>query len=324
VTRNRITRRRFATRLGLGVAAGMVTTLPAVAAVSGVRRRVVVMSDIHIGREADGLDGSEWLTRGLSDIDENIGEIDYGLTLGDITHHGDRKSLERYLRIRHKTRIPRWFELAGNHEHKGEGIHHFRTLVRDTAPYCHVDGNIAWFFVSDETDSVAGQISDESYRWLVRNIKANADKIIILCSHQPPPETIRRSSENAFCLHPRKKLKEMVSTLPIALWLCGHEHHRPYSSDNIVIRNDTTCINVASLNHAYGTRSSGSLILDIKDNGREIVARRRDHDRQRFMNDFALRIPLNRPVSLGPQLPFQLKTTESQIVCQDELPLLGK
>jgi predicted phosphodiesterase len=297
VTENVITRRRFA-QLGLGAAAGLLMPTPTVAAAKRVLR-VVVMSDIHIGRHADGLDGGEWLMRGLSDIEKNIQKIDIGVTLGDITHQGDRKSLQTYLRLRDKVPIPRWLELAGNHEHRTGGIQHFRKLIRDTTPYGYVEGNLAWFFISDESNSISGQVSRKSYRWLVQNIKANADKIIILCSHQPPPDTIRRSNERTFCLHPRQKIEDMVSTLPIDLWLCGHEHHRPYSSANVVTKSGTTCINVASMTHAYGTRSSGSLLLETVDDSREIIARRRNHDRQRYDDEFALRIPLTRPVRLG-------------------------
>lgn len=294
-----MTRRSFMAELGLGTAAGLLTTLPSGAEASTRKRRVVVMSDIHIGRRADDLDGSAWLTRSLSDLEQHVRNIDYGLTLGDITHDGDRKSIETYLRIRENAKMPRWFDIAGNHEHRHEGIQHFKALIRDTAPFCHMDGNIAWFFVSDESGSTAGEISAESYRWLVRHIQANADKNIILCSHQPPPDTIRRSSESVFCLHPREKIRDMVASLPIDLWLCGHEHHRPYSSANIVRENGTTCINVASLSHAYGTRSSGSVVLEMRNRHRDIVARRRDHDRSRYMDDFTYSVPLEHPVRLG-------------------------
>ncbi len=303
VTANRIliSRRKFVTQLGVGAAAGALASLPAVAETPNARRRVVVMSDLHIGRPAEGMDGAGWLARGFADIKENLRRVDYGLTLGDLTHNGDGASLETYLRIRDEHPTPRWFELAGNHEYHSDGIGRFKKLVRDTEPYCHIDGNVAWYFLSAESGACAGHVSAERRRWLRRNLTANADRINIVCSHHPPPDTTRRSDESIFYLHPRRKIREILSSFPIALWLSGHEHHRPYSSGNLVFKNGTACINVASISHAYGTEASGSLVLDIDDGQREIVARRRDHDNREFRKEFSLRIPLARTVRLGPR-----------------------
>ena len=87
----------------------MFSTFPKLLRASNRKRRVLVMSDIHIGMTADGQDGATWLGRSLDDIKRNVEAIDYGLTLGDITHNGDSKSLRKYLALRDGSVVPRWF-----------------------------------------------------------------------------------------------------------------------------------------------------------------------------------------------------------------------
>jgi hypothetical protein len=270
------------------------------------------MSDIHIGMTADGQDGATWLGRSLDDIKRNVETIDYGLTLGDITHNGDSESLRKYLSLRDGGVVPRCFELAGNHEHHDHGIRHYQALIRSRKPYCFVDGNIAWFFLSDETKWIPGNVSDRSYRWLKENIHRHEDKIIIVCSHQLPPNTIRRSNEDIFCLHPKRKIKELFSSMPIALSLCGHEHHKPYSRANMTRQDGTSYLNTASISHAYGTGTSASLILELEENSNRIVARRRNHDQQRYQKEFEYQIPLNQRIKLSQSSEYESQHVEKQ------------
>lgn len=254
------------------------------------------MSDIHIGKEVNGADGEAWFRHSLDDLRENVDEIHYGLTLGDIAHHGRSASLQRYLRLRNSSPIPRWFEIAGNHEHRGDGIEGFRDLVGNTDPYCFVDGNIAWFFLSDERERTPGHMSDKSYEWLRSTMKRHRDKIIILCTHQLPPNSVRRSDEGIFCIHPKEKVRKLFRDRPIVLSLFGHEHHAPYSLENAACRGGTTYLNIAALCHASGTRTSASWILELQENRRVIVAKRRDHIGRQYQKRFQRQIPLPMPI----------------------------
>ena len=300
--RDKITRRTFARNLMLGTV-GSRAFVPGLKLLNrpSRKRRVAVMSDIHVGRRANELDGEKWLERSFEDLGKNVSPIQYGLTLGDITHHGDRRSLIRYLNLRDKSHIPRWFELAGNHEHRNGGVAHYRRLIGEIAPYCITDGNIAWFFLSDEWKRVPGNMSTRSYRWLKENLERHRDKIIIFCSHQIPPNTTGRSGEDMFCLHPRNLITDLFERFPIALSLFGHEHHGPYTRNHMIRKHNTTYINAASTSHAYGTQMSASLVLELEDNRREIVARRRNHDWNKFLDEFEFKIPLPKPIRLGRQ-----------------------
>jgi hypothetical protein len=294
-----IDRRNFLRRMGCGLAAASaLSAVPLLAGPPPRRRRVLAMSDVHVGLPAHGLDGAQWLSRAIDDLDRNVGPFDYGLTLGDITHGGDRRSLVEYLRRRNRSRIQRWFELAGNHDHHRDGIAHYQELVRSTAPYCFVDGNIAWFFLSDENNHRPGHVSEQSSQWLRKQLESHRDKVVVVCSHQLPPDTVRRSDEHIFRLLPRDEISDILERFPIALHLCGHEHHRPYSNACVATEHGTTVINVASINRAYDTGDSASLVLEFEDGAREIVARRRSHDRQTFQQRFEVRIPLQTRIAL--------------------------
>lgn len=293
-------RRRFIKLAGAQAIASGVLGLPSVSASSSSNvRRVIVMSDIHIGKYSRGLDGAEWLARAYSELDRNNELMDYGLTLGDITHHGDCHGLQKYLKLRDKSQIPKWFELAGNHEYRRENIKYYRQLVRNPAPYSIVDGNIVWLLVSDENDLAPGNISTHSLRWLEKKLVQHQDKIVILCTHQIPSNTVRRSNEGKFCLQPRKAVSRILSYPQIALSLFGHEHHSPYTNENKARKNGTTFINAASVSHAYGTEASGSLVLELRQGDTKIIARRRNHDRQIFQQEFDAIIPLHTDIKFA-------------------------
>jgi 3',5'-cyclic AMP phosphodiesterase CpdA len=296
-------RREFMKNIGCGVAGVVTTGVTSLAARPKPRtrrtRRVVALSDTHIGKPWNDRDGADWLDLALDDIDRNVGPADYGLSLGDITHDGDIGSLRRYLSSRDRSAIPRWFELAGNHEYHNRGIGNYRDLVRSPRPYGYIDGNIAWFFVSSESPDWNGDVSRRSIRWLERKILRDADRVVIVCMHQPPYDTVRRSDKNGFCLYPKSRIRKIVEEAPINLVLCGHEHHEPYSEDCIDVCEGTTVVNVASVSHAYGTGASESVILELEDKKREIVIRRRRHDDERFATDFDLEVPLPTRIALA-------------------------
>lgn len=75
------------------------------------------MSDLHSGYDQGGKDGAEWFESACKDMSEAGFQIDYAMTLGDITHGGSEVELQRYIEIRAKSGIATWHEIAGNHEH---------------------------------------------------------------------------------------------------------------------------------------------------------------------------------------------------------------
>lgn len=283
---------------GLAYSSGCAFSTPS--SITGVnKKQVLVCSDIHIGYIDDDLDGEEWFLNAISDLN-NIGPIDYALVLGDIAHYGQEEEFEKYLSCRKESDIAKWYELAGNHDHGGGGILNYSDLICPDKTYMVFDGNLVWFFLSDEEPGPEGEISESTYVWLKNMILRHQDKIIIVCSHQLVYGTVRDSTVSDRYIYPKEMPAEILDILRIDLWLCGHQHFYPYSHDEIYNNGKTTFINVASLNHAYDTGMSQSLILEIQQDAEEIIAHRRSHDKGLFENEYEISIPV----------PFPIKTSE--------------
>lgn len=292
-----IGRRAFMGKMGAGaVGVAAASAFGADVSSRAPTRRVVAMSDIHIGKVDDGQDGEYWLERALADLDANVSSIDYGLVLGDITQNGFAEDLKKYIRLRDASRIPAFYELAGNHEYYRNNIDQYRNLIRSTEPYAKIDGTLAFFFMSDMEASRPGQWTSEACDWLDGQLKEHRDKVTVVCSHQLVPNTVRRTEESPFCLNPVSRIDQLLADRAIDLWLGGHEHHSPYTEDKIARKGNTTFINIASLSHAYGTGASGSVVMEFMEGASAIKIRRRNHDDQTYMRDFDVSVPLRAPI----------------------------
>lgn len=261
------------------------------------KKLVWVCSDIHIGYTDDGLDGEEWFANALSDI-SNLGTIDYALVLGDIAHSGRVEEFQKYLSHREQSAIAQWYELAGNHDHGSGGITNYCKLINPDKAYMIFDGNLVWFFLSDEELSTEGEIGENTCVWLKEMISQNQDKIIIVCSHQCVYGTVRDSTVSDRHLYPKEKIEDILNTLRVDLWLCGHQHFYPYSHEEVFTNGKTTFINVASMSHAYSSGMSQSFFLEIERGRREIIAYYRSHDLYAFDDNFTVSIPVPFPIKL--------------------------
>jgi len=271
---------------------------PARAGKGGGSKYVSVMSDIHVGLKWDGRDGAEWLIAALDDLDRNVPHINYALVLGDLTDKGKPEQVQAYLDITAKSRIPAFHALAGNHDNYTAGT--FSMIRESTKPYCIEEGNVAIFMISDEHRSRTGKVLPESLAWLEENMERQKDKILIVCSHQMVADTgMRRSTDKKLQLSPQADIQGLLNRYPIALWMNGHEHHAPYSKDLVAVKNGTTFANIASVSHAKGTESSSSYVLELVNGARSIQMHRRDHDRQAFVAEYAVDVPLNQPLKIS-------------------------
>jgi 3',5'-cyclic AMP phosphodiesterase CpdA len=261
-------------------------------------KRIFVCSDIHIGYEEDGLDGEMWLANALSDL-TNLSPINYALVLGDIAHNGLLEEFQKYRSIREQSRIPEWHELAGNHEYFNEDIASYYSTVCPYTSYMVSDGNVVWFLLSDEISGPEGNITDKTFVWFIDQLSKNQDKILIVCTHQCVYGTIRDSTEDVRYIYPKEMIAEILNRFRIDLWLCGHQHYYPYSSEDMYFDGKTTFINISSLNHSYGTQMSQSVLIDLNQGAQQITARRRSHDLHAFDGRFAVSVPVPFPVTLS-------------------------
>ena len=263
------TRRSFLKQTVAGLAGAGIGIRPLEAAAEGRGkvRLMWVLSDAHVGRVEDGLDGAEWLAKACQDM-QGI-PVDHAFFLGDLTQNGTEEELKSFLAARKD---------SGNHEYHRGKAEAYDKLIRSRDPYRVIDGNVAWFMLSDEKPGVPGDLSEETCDWLEAELATHADKTVIVCSHQLVRDTIHKSDHRQRHIHPSERLAEIIGKSKIDLWMCGHEHHSPYTTDRIARKEGTTYINVASVSHAYNTKASQSFVLEFAEGAREIVARRRQHD----------------------------------------------
>jgi len=271
-------------------------------------RCVWAFSDIHVGNNtpaAGNVDGAEWLRRACAEMKTNGISVDYALVLGDITQNGWAEELDSYLKVRAQSGITNWFELAGNHEYARDGKSVYQERIRSTKPYCVVDGNLVWFFLSDEKPGVPGDLSETTLRWLDQKLTEHKDKIIIISSHQLVYDTVKTSTKGSMFLNPKEQVKDLLTRHHVDVWLAGHEHHVPWTEESMIKKDGTWFINVASMSYAYNTRESQSFLLDFTEGEQQIKVRRRIHDKGIFAEKGTFVIPLQRAIKLG--TPIELK-----------------
>lgn len=292
-------RRQFIKITTGAAAVGALGIQSSTAATDSKLRKVWVMSDLHCGYSEGGKDGAEWVALACKDMQQEHADIAYALTLGDITHGGTEQQLKNYLTTRDASGIKTWYEVAGNHEYHGGKADFFTTLIRSTDPYSAVDGNLVWIFLSDQKAGVAGELTPEGCDWLEAELAKNKGKNIIVCSHQGVKDTTIDTDLSSRFLSPADRIAALIEKSEIALWMSGHAHHKPYSAEYIKKVEKTTYINVASMSHAYNTKSSQSFLLGFKPGTKEVIARRRTHDTKTFLPEFEVKIPLLYPIELG-------------------------
>jgi len=271
-------------------------------------RCVMAFSDMHAGNAtsaAGNVDGAEWLRHACSELKTNNIRIDYALVLGDMTQNGLAEELDRYLKVRTQSGITNWFELAGNHEYARNGTSVYTEKIRSTKPYCVVDGNFVWFFLSDEKPGVPGDLSETTLRWLDQKLTEHKDKIIIISSHQLVYDTVKTSTKGSMFLNPKEQVKDLLARHHVDVWLAGHEHHLQWTEESMVKKDETWFINVASMSYAYNTGESQSFLLEFTEGEQQIKVRRRIHDKGIFAEKGTFVIPLQRAIKLGTPIEFK-------------------
>lgn len=261
-------------------------------------KKILVCSDIHIGYEEDGVLGETYFSKALGDIKTNVGNIDYSCILGDLTQDGTQDQFDIYKAIRASTTIPNWYEITGNHD-LWSGIDNYKEYLSPNLTYMVTDGNLLWFFLSDEVASNEGDISEQTYLWLKKKLSMNQDKNIIICSHHLVYGTIRHSTEFVRYISPKDWIEDLLSSFRIDAWFCGHWHYAPHSQGDYNNFQHTTFLNISSMHHAYQTNDSESYILHLTEGANYISANRRSHDFARYLKEYSVDIPLPYELKLG-------------------------
>jgi len=290
----RITRRAFLARSAAAAAVAAIGPRALRAAdADAPSRRVWAFADSHVGLVHDGKDGADWLALALADLKRNVKPCDYALGLGDLTHNaGAEAELRGYLKVRDAAGLPAWYELAGNHDFGAIPAGRWAELIKRPRNYAVVDGNAVWLLISARQGKSEGRVSRAVGNWLLAQAQAHRDRNVIVCSHQAVYKTVAGSGgEETYLMH-RGFVQRIIDRARIDLWLCGHIHGGRRNRRYIVRRGRTTFINVASVNHAYGTGAAHGCVLEMAGGAKTLLARCRHHDRARYLPDQQATVPM--------------------------------
>ena len=264
-------------------------------------RRIWVLADPHIGHVSDGRDGGEWLDGVTADRHAHLGPMDYALNLGDVSHAAQDDQFARWAAWRDGCGVSPWFEIVGNHDFAGLETGAYQRQVRRPRYWSMLDGNLAFFSLPAERGNAAGLLIPPVEAWLREQIAAAGRRNIIIVAHQFPYETVARSTQPARCLYPRDAVERFLGEVHVDLWLGGHIHSGGRTAAWSAVRNGTTFINAASASHTYNTGMCNTFVLELAAGSAEGVARCRDHDGQRWLDDF--QVPLRFAYPFEPAEP---------------------
>jgi hypothetical protein len=300
------TRRQFLAAVAAGSAglalAGALRSYGSNAAVR--QRHIWAFSDCHIGCSGpgnDGRDGGDWLALAVAEQRKTQPQIDYVLALGDLSDSvaGQADQLKRYGAIRDTAEMGPWFEIVGNHDFSAVPSGDWEKFIGRPTRYTLVDGNTAFICASTERGSGAGLLSPPTIDWMAGELDRCKNGNVIVCTHQPPADTVYRSDQAARCLHNDVAIAKLIEEHRIDLWLCGHIHAGPRNAEYVVRHGRTMFVNVASAGHAYGTGATISYTFSGTEGSRSLVGRCRDHERGRFLDDCEVTVDLPKPWALG-------------------------
>ena len=266
-------------------------------------RRIWLIADPHIGHVSDGRDGGDWLAMAMADRRDNIGPVDYAINLGDVAHGYQPEQFARYVQLRDSSGIGRWIDLVGNHDFHGTETGDYQRIVSPHKYWTLTDGNVAFFSLPAERGNAAGLLVPEVEAWLRQQIAAHAGKNIVMAAHQFPSFTVQHSERPARGLYPRDVVEKFLRDMPVALWLGGHIHMAARTPAWSMTRDGVTFINVASASHTYNKDAANSVLLELTEVSTEVIARCRDHDRHRWLDEHEVRITFRFPCWFSADAP---------------------
>ncbi len=236
------------------------------------------------------------LEKAIEDINQNFTEVTAAIVAGDIVHHRESKDdFIWYLSAKSKSKVPHWFEIAGNHDMKDEKD--YRKYIGEKLHYSVTVGNILMLFMSDEDRFPAQKISDETFQWWKRKVEKNQDRIIITITHA----YLKQSGLFGYPIPSRnitgsERFASVLKKHRVALWICGHTHLPGFIRERYTsppLYRHTTFINVAAIRKSMFNNIESNLIYFFSGKDKARI-RRRNHEKGRFVRSLEIEVPLGR------------------------------
>ena len=90
-------------------------------------------------------------------------------------------------------------------------------------------------------------------------------------------------------------IADLLKEVRVDLWLCGHVHGGKRKPTYVKRRGPTTFINVSALGRMYGTGACTSYVLEMQAGQKEMLARCRNHETGKYLDDQEVRIEFPHP-----------------------------
>lgn len=251
-------------------------------------------SDIH---SRDQRDMNNY-AKAVEDVRAKIPRVDMAIVAGDIVHRkGSQREFEWFLKEREKAGIPRWYEIAGNHDLKD--LENYVKYVGKPSHYSVTAGNILFLFMSSEDryDKPPTVISDETFEWWRDMVERNQDRIIITVTHGALTQSrLTGTFYQKVVIRYSERFVDVLKKFKVDLWISGHSHLPEYFTkhrvdDNL---NGTLFLDVSSIKKEF----LGGLIsrfLFFKTNSDRLLIRLRKHEGGRFDSRYEIDHGLSRP-----------------------------
>jgi len=168
-------------------------------------------------------------------------------------------------------------------------------------------GNILFILLSDEKDSKATYISDESFLWWKEQVEKNRDKIIVIMTHAP----LEGGSIIFSDLTDRKILRserflEILRKEKIDLWLSGHLHVPHFFPRTVTKKeklNGTVFVHISSIRPEIGgLKHSESRLFAFYCGTKKVSVFSRNHKKRKWQNRHAKHLELSKTIEC-PQEP---------------------
>jgi len=224
----------------------------------------------------------------ITDINDNVPNVDLAIVAGDIVDHSDEKAFDWYVRTRGNSYIQEWYEIIGNHDLKTDMGQLFREKLREETNYSVLKGNILFIFMSDSQRGKATEISDEVFNWWKDLVVNNQDKIIVVTTHAPLEDSgIPFSSLRDRQVTDSARFTQVLQKYRVDLWLSGHLH-LPHGIMNNIVEKDkyegTIFVHISSIRpEIMGLKESESRLLTFACGSDKVLIRVRNHKDKAFV-----------------------------------------
>ena len=225
----------------------------------------------------------------ITDINENVPNIDLAIVAGDIVNETTEETFDWYVEIRNGSYIQEWYEIIGNHDLKTDMGRLFKEKLREDVNYSITKDNILFIFLSDSQRGKSTKISNEVFNWWKDLVINNQDKIIVVTTHAPLEDSgIPFSSFRDRQIINSERFTQVLKKYNVDLWLSGHLHLPHGIMNNIVEKdkyNGTIFVHISSIRpEIMGIKESESRVLTFACGSDKVLIRVRNHEEKVFLS----------------------------------------